>query len=66
MINGIDTQHESFVQLSYSSIVKAERTRVSPIICDKTLTLVLAIPFLSVFDENSTVEFNLFKSPEKM
>jgi hypothetical protein len=26
----------------------------------------LAIPFLSVFDENSTVEFNLFKSPEKM
>ena len=58
MINGIATQHESVGQLSYLSIVEAERTSVSPSICDKTVTFVSAIPFISDVDEKFTVDFN--------
>ena len=66
MINGIATQHESVGQLSYLSIVEAERTSVSPNICDKTVTFVLAIPFVSDIDEKSTVDFSWLKFPEKI
>ena len=64
-MKGIDVQHESNSQLSYSSKVAAEITSVSPSICGGKLMFILAMPFLSDFDNGSTVDmlnvfFNLY------
>ena len=66
IINGIDVQHESLSQSSYSSKVAAEITSVSPSICGGKLMFILAMPFLSDFDNGSTVDVKVFTFPLNM
>ena len=66
MMNGIDVQHESNSQLSYSSKVAAEITSVSLSICEGKLMFILAMPSLSDFDNGSIVDVKVFTLPLNM